>query len=110
MSLMDSLGGLRELADKVRAGDTEEYKDALNAGLKVINGPLKNLLEGLRDGDDDKVEASLTKWEDVNKTLVAIGKMDSAIERAENGVSARDVLAFISKAAKVGITIGLAAL
>lgn len=110
MSLTGKLDDLKGLADKVLDGDTEEYKDALEQGLKVVEGPLKSLLEGLKSGDRDKVAAALTRWEDVNKTYEAIGKMDAAIERAENSVSMDDVLSFISMAAKVGMTIGVAAL
>ena len=100
---------MKELLDDVK-GFVEKAKDAkekFDPALKMGKDALdtaRGLLDGLASGDEAQVKAALTEWEDVNRTLEAIGKMDKAIEDAENGPELMEVLEVIGKVVKIGIT------
>ncbi len=103
------LGEVRGFAEGALGDDADKYKDALTKGLEAVD-KAKTLLEKILGGDKAAVEIALTEYEDVNKTLIAIGKMDKAIEDVENGIELNDVLDVVSKVMKVATTIGMAAL
>lgn len=96
------LDGLKDLANRLK--DDPAAKEALALGKQAV-GTVKGMLEAMESSDDEALEVALTRWEDVNRTLTAIGKMDKAIEDAEVGPSITEVLEFVAKAVKVGMTL-----
>lgn len=100
--MKDLIEDLKNFADKAK--DDPALKEAADLGKQAL-GTVKNLLEAVSSGDDEAVAVALTEWSDVNRTYAAIGKMDKAIEDAENGPSIMEVLEFIGKAVKVGVTL-----
>lgn len=101
----DILGEVRAFAEDAMGDDADKYKDALAQGLEGVEKARK-LLEKIQSGDKAAVEVELTEWEDVNRTNVAIAKMDAAIVDAENGISLDDVVGVISKVVKVVGVVG----
>jgi hypothetical protein len=99
----DLLKDIKGFADTAK-GATDDYGDALQVGLDARSSA-KDFLQGVKDGDEATVQAALTGWEDVNRTLEAIGKMDKAIEDAESGQALLEVLKTIGKVVKVGMTL-----
>lgn len=98
---------MEELLDKVKGfakkaigDDAHKYKKALDVGLEAIASARK-LLTAVKDGDEATVKHVLTEWEDVNRTWEAVGKMDTAIEDAENGVELMEVLETIGKVVSI---------
>lgn len=105
MSVKDLIGDVRDFAEKALGEDREKYEEALKQGVDALS-KAKDLFAAMQRGDKEAVEVLLTEWEDVNRTLEAIGKMDAAIEDAENGISLGDVLEVVGKVAKVVATLG----
>lgn len=106
MQLSD-LAALRDQAKTLLAqAQTPEAREAIEKGLAGLD-QVRGLLDGLRRGDTNKVEAALTQWEDVNRTLVAIGKINAAIERSKS-VNFDAILTFVGKAMKVALTLATA--
>jgi hypothetical protein len=103
------LGEVKDFAEGALGDDTDKYTDALTKGIDAMD-KAKNLLEKIQGGDKAAVQVALTEWEDVNKTLMAIGKMDEAIEKAKDGTSLNEVLDVVGKVMKVVATIGMVAL
>ena len=98
--LIDDIGGF---VDKAKAAK-EKYDPAIKVGLDALD-TAKSLFEKMQAGDEEGVKAALTKWDDVNKTLEAIHKMDKAIEDAENGVELMDVLEVVGKVVRIVVTL-----
>jgi hypothetical protein len=107
LDLKGLVGEVRTFAEGALGDDSDKYKDALTKGLEAVD-KAKDLLEKIQGGDKVAVETALTEFEDVNRTLEAIGKMDQAIEDAENGIGLTDVLNVVGKIMKVAVTIGMA--
>jgi len=101
--MSDVLKEITDFADKVKDAQ-EKYKPAIEVGLQAVD-QVRDLLKGLQSGNAEEVKVQLTKWADVNKTLVAVGKMDQAIKDVENGVEIEDVLNGILTAIKFATTI-----
>ena len=102
--LGELVGDVRGFAEKA-LDDPDAYKEALEKGLKGV-GKAQDLLSKIQGGNREAVETALTEWDDVNQTLSAIGKMDKAIEDAENGIELNDVLDVAGKVLKVVVTLG----
>jgi hypothetical protein len=84
--------------------DAAKYKVAAEQGLDAL-GKAMSLLEGVRDGDHEKVKVTLTEFEEVNRTLEAVGKMDKAIADAESSVELQDVLEVVGAVVSVAVTV-----
>jgi hypothetical protein len=101
------LDTVKEISSKIldaSGEDAVKYKTAAEQGLDAL-GKAMSLLEGIRDGDSVGVQVALTEFEEVNRTLEAIGKMDKAIEDAESSVELQDVLDVVKAVVTVAVTI-----
>jgi hypothetical protein len=85
--------------------DLAKYKEAVPIVMEGLESA-KGLLKAFEDGDKEAFNERLTEWEDVNRTLEAIHKMDNAIEESKNGVTLNEVLEIVGKVVKVVVTIG----
>lgn len=95
--LLDQIKGF---AKKATGGDADKYKKALDVGLEALDSA-RNLFTAVKAGDEAAVKHALTEWEDVNRTWEAVGKMDTAIEDAENDVELMEVLETIGKVVSI---------
>ena len=104
---MKELDTVKEISSKIigaSGGDAEKYKVAAEQGLDAL-GKAMAILEGVRDGDRAKIDTAVTEFEEVNRTLEAIGKMDKAIEEASSSVEIQDVLEVIKAVVTIGVTL-----
>jgi hypothetical protein len=101
------LDTVKEISSKIidaSGADAAKYKTAASQGLDAL-GKAMALLEGVRDGDSAKIQTTLTEFEEVNRTLQAIGKMNKAIEEAESSVEIQEVLEVIKAVVTIGVTL-----
>jgi len=110
LNIKDLVKDLREARDEIMGADGEklaEYREILEKGAKGLD-QVKDLLRGLASEDPTVVEHALTKWEDVNRTLLAIGKMQHAIDTTKRNKTIVQVLEVIGKGASIALTLAAA--
>jgi predicted short-subunit dehydrogenase-like oxidoreductase (DUF2520 family) len=97
MSVVD----IREFVDEAKT-KAEEYQPAVKDGLQALR-QATDLLEALDRGDHEAVEKQITQWEDVNRTLAAVGSMDEILSR--KGVEWDKVAKGLGKVLSFGLSV-----
>ncbi len=102
--MKELLEQVKGFAEKAIGSDAGKYKKAVDVGLEALDSA-RNLFTAVKNGDQAAIKHALTEWDDVNRTWEAVGKMDTAIEDAKDGVELIEVLETIGKVLSIVATV-----